>query len=118
MALSCSCREWDGDGWYYFPPEDFETLKTKKSRRCKSCYAVIKPGDECVSFARYRGVKDDVEANIYGDDYCEIPIATWYQCAKCGEIALNLSALGYCVPPDENMYGLLREYHEITNWTP
>ena len=115
MSLSCSCNEWDGDGWYYFPPKDFETLNTKRARRCRSCNAVIMPGQDCVSFLRFRAAKDEVEEKIYGDTD-EIPMATWYQCAKCGEYALNLSALGFCVPPDENMFSLLREYQEMTGF--
>lgn len=108
-GLSCSCPDWDGEGWFYTYVDDFVTLKTKRSRRCKSCNATIKVGDECVEFDRYRSPNCDVEENIYGEGG-EVPLASHYHCSTCGEQFFNLTALGFCVDIQDNMMNLLDEY--------
>jgi len=50
--LSCSCGE--GDGWWYLPPDDFETLEAKRRKRCCSCKTLIDLSSVCVEFDRYR----------------------------------------------------------------
>ena len=114
MGLSCSCPDYDDSDWYFYAPEDFSVLDAKRAVRCRSCEMLIKSGQECVKFERFRYAKDWVEENIYGDGN-EIYMASWYYCAKCGEQFLNLSAYGYCVPIGENVFDLLNEHHEMHN---
>lgn len=119
MSLSCSCNEYDGDGWSWGWTfhDDFTELKTKYRRRCCSCGKKINVGDQCLMFGRFRGARDEVELNIYGEDYDAVDLASWYMCEECGEIFLNLDALGYCIAlGDDNMHDLLEEYHELTGW--
>jgi hypothetical protein len=54
MSLSCSCGEWDGDGWYWKQSGDFTTLTGKRRKRCVSCNELIDIGSECVEFERSR----------------------------------------------------------------
>jgi hypothetical protein len=58
-----------------------------------------------------RGPSSEIEVNILGED-AEIMIAPWHHCEKCGEQFLNLTALGYCVTPSDNMMDLLAEYRD------
>lgn len=139
MNLSCHFREWEpgfkfrsrwrqgfspgrpskapssGEGWYFIADDDFSTLNTKRARRCVSCKALIKPGSEVLRFDRWRGCESWVEEKIYSVEK-GVPIASWYHCAACGEQALNLMALGYCINPDDNMIELLREYQDMTGF--
>ena len=111
MPLSCECDEWDGDGIGWYVPSDFSELKTKKSKRCKSCGIPIRPEDTVLEFERFHYPSDEIEIKIYGDDgSTEIPNASWFLCAVCGEIFLNLDDLNFCVRPDENMNELLEVY--------
>ena len=129
MRLSCSCPEFNGDGFYYtikskllcetpiymdgkaiWDQEFFFPLTTKSSRRCKSCNTKIKVGDDCIEFERHISTEgDEIKERIYGD---EMRLASWFHCAKCGEQYLNLEELGYCVDIAENMHDLLMEYRE------
>jgi hypothetical protein len=116
MTLSCSCADYEDADWYFYPPDDFSTLDRKRAVRCRSCGTLIKPGDECIKFDRFHYAKDEIEEKIYGEGE-EIPIAPWFQCFKCGEMYLNLHALGFCsMDPAENVFALLREYHEMTGF--
>ena len=36
-----------------------------------------------------------------------------YQCEACADQYFNLTALGFCVDPCENMFDLLREYQQL-----
>jgi len=117
MSLSCSCGDWDGEGWAFEYPSDFVKLETSRRKRCKSCGELIDIGAECVHFRRFRAPKSIVEVNIYGE--CgEIALAPWYQCKKCGEIYMNLEAAGYCLQPDEDMQEAISEYHALTGFDP
>ena len=115
MGLSCSCGEWDGDGWYweYTLPRDenqiYTKLKTNRGRKCCSCAGWISVGDDVLEFARFRSANSDIEERIYGDT---VRLASWFMCEECGEIFLNLDALGYCVQIDDHMAALLEEYRE------
>ncbi|MFA7287426.1 MAG: hypothetical protein WC055_00955 [Melioribacteraceae bacterium] len=125
MSLSCYCAEWEGDGWFYIlaekvltegygnvPPEMeyFFPLNTKKSRKCCSCGAKIKVNDLSLRFNRWRG-PTEFEEDKFG--YTEVKISPWFMCEKCGEIYLNLEALGFCINIEENMSGLLEDYREM-----
>jgi hypothetical protein len=105
MGLSCSYNE-DPD-WWYMCPDDFTFYQGKKRKRCCSCKQLLNIGVECLQLDRWKE-KDD--------DGSEIELAPWYMCAECGEQFLNLSALGYCIDPAENMFELLREYQEMTGF--
>jgi hypothetical protein len=115
MPLTCSCDEWDGEGWYYINPTDFINLKTKYRRRCCSCNIKINLESLCLIFTRHRGVEDNEEYNILGEDAI-IDISSWYMCEKCGEIFLNLNAIGYCIDIQNNMFDLLDEYQDVSGF--
>jgi hypothetical protein len=115
MSLSCYCGEWDEADWYWTYVENFSVLKRKRAKKCCSCKEVIRPGEECVEFFRHRDPRCDIEERIYND---EVPLTSWYHCAKCGEQFFNLTALGFCFQIDENMFDLLKEYHELTGFKP
>ncbi|HID69898.1 MAG TPA: hypothetical protein EYP35_05410 [Desulfobacterales bacterium] len=71
---------------------------------------------EVLKFNRVRYPISDVEVKIYGEDG-EIHLAPWYMCAACGEIFLNLNALGFCIDIElDSMPGLLEDYHEMTGF--
>jgi hypothetical protein len=115
MGLSCTCKEWYGDPgtWAFFQPKDFTVLTTKRRKRCCSCKALIDVGSDCLRFDRLRAPYNEIEEKILGD---EILIPPHYMCYHCGEIYLNLEAIGYCVNPYESMDELLSEYHEMTGF--
>lgn len=102
--LSCSCSDWDGDGWWYYPPNDFTKFKAKRRKRCCSCKELIDIGADCLEFCRTRGD--------------EIGMAPLHMCEKCGEIYFNLESAGYCLDIIENMNDYLKEYHELTGFKP
>ena len=111
MGLSCSCSDWDGEGWYYIQAtEDFTKLSTSRGKRCCSCKELVSIGSDCLKFKRYRGPTSDIEERICGD---EVQIAPWFMCEKCGEQYMNLEALGYCIYIGDNMLDLLGEYREM-----
>lgn len=124
MGLSCSCSEWDGDGWYWvmarktiaqgcgnIPIEEeyFFPLKSKRSKRCCSCNAKILPGQMSLRFNRWRAATEFEQDKLGWD---EVKIAPWFMCESCGEIFLNLDALGYCLDISDHMPELLDEHRE------
>jgi hypothetical protein len=120
MTLSCTCPYGDdGDfDWYYDFPKDFEILDTVRRRRCKSCGDMIDVGSTVISFLRWRHAKyDSIEEKILGEG-ADVPLAPYYFCEPCGEIALNLHALGYCVDPESDMREDLREYQQLSGFRP
>jgi predicted RNA-binding Zn-ribbon protein involved in translation (DUF1610 family) len=111
MSLSCTYSE-DGDAnWYYTPPDDFTPFQKSKRKRCCSCKELIDIGALSLKFDCWRYPKDDIEDRIYGDGG-EIPIADKFLCEKCGDQYMNLSELGFCIDPTENVMDLLQEYVE------
>lgn len=117
MSLSCSCYDGDDYKWFFTYCPDFTNFKGKRRKRCCSCKALINIGDEVVGFERFRYPASEVEQKIFGDGN-KIKIADWWMCEKCGEIFLNLDALGYCIDLSEPMTELLKEYHEMTGFKP
>jgi len=130
MGLSCSCDyeyEFEPGEWTYFFPAmvDFVPLDTKKAKRCCSCKRLIKVGDICSKYPRYRYPYTEVEAKIkcrrdlddcFSDEPC-IRIVDHCHCEWCGEIYLNLVDLGYeCLLPNESMKDILAEYHDISGF--
>lgn len=115
MGLSCECPEWDGDlaSWLYYEPEDFSTLQTKKRQRCKSCKSLIDIGATVIKFTRFRYPSEfECDNKIYRDEASEIPLATWYFCESCADQYFNLTSLGFCVKPDDNVMDLLEKYQD------
>lgn len=111
MPLTCGCDHEPEPGMkMHYPGEDFERLGTSKRKRCWSCKRLISINDFVVRFSRVKIPSHVVEIAIYGEDG-EIPIAPRYLCEQCGEIYLNLSAVGFdCITPYENMTELLKQY--------
>lgn len=111
MSLSCTCAEFDGDGWYYEAPDDYTKLATKRTRPCCSCGQRIQVGDLCVKFNRFmQPAPMSVSERIYGD---EMPLAPRFMCEACGDQYFNLTALGFCITLGDDMMDLLREYVEM-----
>lgn len=121
MGLSCSYADWDSDpgSWMFYSPEDFTVFpgvgKSKRRARCSSCGELIALGAECLEFKRKRNPYTDMEWRICGE---EIPMASLWFCAECGEKYLNLEAAGYCLSPTDDMRECMSEYHEITGFVP
>jgi hypothetical protein len=114
QMLECACGEWDGEsGSAYFPDNQLRKLEDgKRKKRCKSCENPISHGEECLRIARERASRHEIEESIYGDT---VPVASWYLCAGCGEVFLNLENAGYCPDPSENQGWLLREHQKSVN---
>ena len=116
--LSCSCPEYEPDEpgeWWYFYPDDLTKFEGKRRKRCKSCHALIDLGSDCLEFKRERNPWTELEEDICGQ---EIPIASYFFCERCAEIYLNLTAVGYCFGPTENMEHALEEYWDLTGFKP
>jgi predicted RNA-binding Zn-ribbon protein involved in translation (DUF1610 family) len=125
MPLSCSC-DWDyefepGDWYFEFLEKDidFELFCEKRRKRCISCGSLIDIGADCLRFTRVRYPYTDKEARFAGWDNLEnameneatITGTDLFQCEKCGEIWLNLQALGFeCLSPSENMQKAMEDY--------
>ena len=108
MSLTCHCsNEYD---FYYMRPKNFTTLRTRKRKRCSSCKTLICRGTTVLIFNTWREPKTDIEERIYRG---EVPMARKYMCEKCGDQFMNLSELGFCIDPTENMFELLQDYQEI-----
>jgi hypothetical protein len=111
--LTCSCPSGEV-AWYFEHTDDFIALNTTTRKRCCSCKDFIEIGSSCLSFRRFREPKNDIEERIMGD---EIDIAPWHMCEKCGDQYFNLTALGFCVSIEDNMFDLLKEYtEEYSQW--
>lgn len=108
MGLSCSCGDYDGEGWFYYQPYDFTVLGGKRRKRCISCEKLIDVGADVVTFERFRHPASELEERIWGDD---IPLANWYMCEECGGLFLSIVATGYCIQLDkgENMRSLIAQ---------
>ena len=119
MSLSCSCQEWEGDGWaFWLMNEEFEPFVGKRKKQCCSCGTDIVHLQPCLTFCRGRGPRNSVEEKIYGDpsDPC-VPLAPYHMCEKCGETYLNLVNVGFCVDITDYMQHDLEDYHELTGFT-
>lgn len=112
MSLSCSPHEWCGEeGWYYFPPEDYAPLATKRSRKCCSCHERIPVGVLSTKFLRERCPRNDVEERIYGHAG-EVPLAPWFMCERCSDLYFSLDELGFAIWLSDDMRELVKEYAE------
>ena len=132
MPLSCSCdfdHDFEPGQWLYIvrigEKLDFQPFPGPRRKRCCSCNTLIDLGSPCLIHMRERYPYDDIEAQIKTGLYIEdalaqeptIQLSDHYHCEICGEIWLNLTAIGYeCLFPAENMQSALKEYHEITGF--
>lgn len=112
--LSCHC-DWDFDSWYERVPDDFIKFNCNRRKRCISCKDLINIGADCIKFEMYCNPRSYVEEEIYGD---MVPMANQYMCEKCGEIFLNLSALGYCLTIGHDIQEDLWDYWDLTGFKP
>lgn len=105
MSISCSCSEGEyepGDTVYY-SPVDYATFPQRRRRvRCRSCNTLISPGDTVAEWKRFKIPDSDVEVRIYGEDG-EVPMASWWMCETCADLAFSIQELGFCVSPFGNM---------------
>ena len=111
--LNCSCADWEGDAWCYIPPYDFTNLNTSKRKRCCSCKKMVDKNATCLKFERFRPATSDIEERIHGGD---VDLAPWYMCEWCGEMYLNLDALGYCHMLGDSMVETMHEYWKMTGF--
>lgn len=110
MTLTCECPDYDyyDCEWWYENTSDYHSLATKRGRRCKSCKAIIKPGEICTSHGRYRHTNTFIEEMIYDCD--GVPLAPHWMCERCSDLFFSLQELGYCVSPEDDMRVLINEY--------
>jgi len=97
MSLFCDAGyDHDGTDWWWYQPADEAPLTTKRSRKCCSCGAKVGVGDTARKVQRFRPTSERcnyIEESIYGD---EVPLADWYLCETCGDLADSLGELGFC----------------------
>lgn len=110
MGLSCDCGDYDGDEWWWCP-NAYSTLDTKRRRRCVSCDDLIAVGAIVAKFTRGRVPNSLIEERIHGEE--EVPLAPWFMCERCADLYFSLSDLGYCVSPMDDMRDLVKEYAAI-----
>lgn len=113
MGLTCSC-DYDPEpgNKLFYGPEDYATLATKRSRKCKSCGERIPVGSLCAEVTRVKIPESDVEVRIYGEDG-EIPLPPCYLCERCADLCFSLEELGYCSKPWEDQRELVAEYADM-----
>jgi hypothetical protein len=95
MSLFCDTG-YDGDGadWWWYPPNDEAPLTTKRSRKCRSCGEKINVGETARKVERYRPPTYFEEVRGIASD--AVPMADWYLCEKCGDLADSLAELKFC----------------------
>lgn len=95
--MSLFCRTdgdyYDGDWWWYRPADE-KPLATKRSRKCCSCGEKVGVGETARRVLRFRAPTD--WEYTHGLAYEEVPLADWYLCETCGDLADSLSELGFC----------------------
>jgi len=104
--LSCYC-DCDDSEWYYIPASDFKPFPVGRRKRCCSCKDLINILEPCIELFRFE--------NLSGDDG---EIESWFLCENCGEIYLNLDAIGYCYYAGDDLRENLRDYWEETGFEP
>lgn len=110
MSLFCdSGYDHDGADWWWYRPADEAPLATKRSRKCCSCGAKVGVGDTARKVTRYRPATEFEEMRGIASD--EVPLADWYLCETCGDLADSLSELGFCYHlGDESLAKQIAEY--------
>ena len=111
MSLSCDYNGDDCDAeWYWNQPTTEAPLATKRSRKCCSCGEKILPGHMAREITRHRPPSERcnyIEESIYGD---EVPLASWYFCDPCSDLAESLAELGFCYTMGEPLKQQIAEY--------
>lgn len=109
MSLYCEIDgDHDGADWWWYHPADEAPLATKRSRKCCSCGAKVGVGETARKVARYRPATEFEEMRGIACD--EVPLADWYLCETCGDLADSLSELGFCYDIGENLAKQIAEY--------
>lgn len=107
-------RDWHDSERFFYPPDNYSILATKRRRRCCSCNYLIDVGSEVLKFERGRFIRSDIEENIYG--HLElVPLASWYMCKECGDLYYYLDGLGFCFYLPESMKSLVQKYRDMDN---
>ena len=109
MSLSCVCGDYDDEGWWFWPPNDYTLASVGRRNRCCSCKQLIERGSICTMFTRGRGPQSELEERINGD---EIPLASWWMCERCSDLYFSLTELGFCITLGDSMLDLAREYRD------
>ncbi len=114
MSLSCAIDSDSGDYECFFRDiEDEAPLSTKRARKCCSCGAQILVGQASRRVPRGRPPYERcnwIEERIYGD---EVPLAPYYLCETCGDLADSLSELGFCFTlGGQSLKAQIAEYRE------
>lgn len=118
MGLEC-CAYFPDFDYYANPDDDFS--KAPEDCKCTSCNKEIKKGDVVLHFTCYKSPDensdnpDEIKAWEDGD-YFALPDE--FHCERCGEIYLNLNVLGYCLSSGDYMPECLKEYQEMTGFSP
>jgi hypothetical protein len=96
MSLFCDAGGYDGDDveWWWYQPADEAPLATKRCRKCCSCGQRIGVGETARKIRRFRLPTDFEYTRRIADD--EVPLADWYLCETCGDLADSLAELGFC----------------------
>jgi hypothetical protein len=95
MSLFCDAGyDHDGADWWWYQPDDEAPLATKRSRKCCSCGQKVGVGDTARRILRFRAPTDFEYTRGLADE--EVPLADWYLCETCGDLADSLSELGFC----------------------
>lgn len=95
MSIFCDSGLDGGDfDWWWYEPKDEAPLTTKRSRKCCSCGERIAVGAVARKVLRFRKPTEfEEDRGIYSD---EVPLADWYLCEACGDVADSLAELGFC----------------------
>jgi hypothetical protein len=109
MSLYCGIDgDHDGADWWWYQPDDEAPLATKRSRKCCSCGAKVGVGETARKVRRFRPPTEFEEMRGIACD--EVPLADWYLCETCGDLADSLSELGFCYDIGENLAKQIAEY--------
>ena len=113
--LSCDCGS-GGDGdyeWYFEIPQDYQEYKRDRGVKCKSCGGMIRKGDICAEWIRFRyTAPGSIEERILGND-AHVDLASWWWCEGCADHCFNFTELGFCFYPEDRVEDLLREYRRM-----
>lgn len=114
MSLFCDAGyDHDGADWWWYQPDDEAPLATKRSRKCCSCGQKVGVGETARKVRRFRPTSERcnyIEESIYGD---EVPLADWYLCETCGDLADSLGELDFCYNlGGESLQQQIAEYRE------
>ena len=111
MSIHCDYGDFDPsdhETWFYYP-NDYTTLKTKRRKRCCSCQNLIEIESICTKIERFRHrTKWEEARSLHYDD--GVRIAPWWMCEECSDLMLSLRELGYSFDVGENMKLLVEIY--------